>query len=423
MAEPVLKNSVEVGLGRVIEQFEDKPNIVGTLDAFLQETQKVEDLAFEVNSAFDLDTAVGGQLDVIGRLVGESRQGKSDELYRAALRNRITANSANGTINNILSIVRNSLGPSVSYPNLINTMGNPYNPEGWNTNLLFMTMENQEVLNPVGYPVVGLTTIIYNLLGAGTIISSTYSDAVNIGDEFSIAIVAKSITNDNALRLEFTDSLGDLGSVSLNMETGALVGGGGGLINQVWQVTDLQDGFKLFETTMTAYRAATDIDFEVFFDDGAVFEGAPSIGSQCYVQAAFGGKTSGYPAKVSDGTDKYVKLHEHYPADIHVEVQDNESPALHALLSEISSAGVARTMTFIPEAGDPLVSVELEILRRFLITDTGDQIVTDDGLGTKSNLVVSNIVDSTGNVSMGFLAELDPSEGDEYNVLAETLRV
>jgi len=421
MAEPILKNSVEVGLSRVIEQFEDKPNIVGTLDAFLQETQKVEDLAFEVNSAFDLDTAIGEQLDVIGRLIGETRQGKSDELYRAAIRNRIVANSADGTIDNIISIVKNSLGPSVTYPNLINLFPSPHNPEGWYgaTTDPDGTITNTALSNPSGQPSVGLVeqtslTEFFRPLSTQDAPISALS-----GETYCLSVVARSLNKDSNLLFIFEGATDKQLRININTGTVGFISSG---IDHSYQ--DLGNGFSLIQVryTLTANEPTFVGRVSLLNDDNGSNTRADA-GDQIYMQSAFFGISNDFPSKVSDGTDKPVKLHEHYPADIHVEVQDNESSALHALLSEISSAGVTRTMTFIPEAGDPLAPVELEILRRFLITNTGDQIVTDDGVGNKSNLIVSNIVDSVGNVSMGYLAELDPSEGDEYNVLAETLRV
>ena len=236
MAEPILKDSVEIGLGRLIDQFEEKPNVVGTLQSFLENTQNIETEAFEVNTAFDLMTAVGVQLDTIGRLVNELREGRLDDEYRSALLNRVKVNSADGTIANIIDIVASSL------PNLVD-------------------------------PIAG------------------------------------------------------------------------------------------------------------------------------------------------------VNLIEHFPADIHVYVQSVEDESLHNLIDEITPAGVTRTMGFIPESGEVLTAQEIEISRRFLFTGAGDQIVTDDGVGGKSDLVVSNIIASLGEVANGYLGEIIPSEGERSNVLAETLRL
>ena len=230
MAEPVLKDSVAVGLGRLIEQFEDKPNIKGTLTSFLEETQKVEDLAFDVNGAFDKDTAIGVQLDVIGKLVGVKRKGNSDVIYRDELDNQIDANTADGTLNNLIDIL----------------------------------------------------------------------------------------------------------------------------------------------------------------------------------------------TKVTSGN---VQVFEHFPADIHIVVDTPEDVTTAALVEEITSAGVNRTMAFLPSGGEMLITQEIGELRRFVMTGQGDQVVTNDGLGGLSELVASNIVVASGNLTLGYLAEVIPSEGEmSNNICVETLK-
>jgi hypothetical protein len=78
-------------------------------------------VAESVAAAFDVDSAVGEQLDFIGGVVGLPRQGFSDARYRVFLNiqidlllsaNREGANWT-GTGNNILKIVRTFIGPGV----------------------------------------------------------------------------------------------------------------------------------------------------------------------------------------------------------------------------------------------------------------------------------------------------------------------
>lgn len=54
-----------------------------------------------------VDTAVGVQLDVLGKLVGRQRGGiADDEVYRRFVRAQIAANRSNGLIDDILAIAR-----------------------------------------------------------------------------------------------------------------------------------------------------------------------------------------------------------------------------------------------------------------------------------------------------------------------------
>lgn len=51
-----------------------------------------------------IDTAVGAQLDVIGRIVGQPRNGLDDDTYRRYCRARIATNKSNGTIENLITV-------------------------------------------------------------------------------------------------------------------------------------------------------------------------------------------------------------------------------------------------------------------------------------------------------------------------------
>lgn len=81
-------------------------------------------VAFAVRDAFDVDTAVGVQLDMIGSVVGLSRQGATDDRYRVFLNIQIelllsaARGDANwtGTHNNILTICRTFIGDAEPLP-------------------------------------------------------------------------------------------------------------------------------------------------------------------------------------------------------------------------------------------------------------------------------------------------------------------
>lgn len=93
------------------------------------------DVSNEVKVAFDLNTAVGVQLDAIGSVVGLPRQGYPDARYRTFLKIQIELLLSavrdeaewTGTHENILTICRTFLGPAAPTITL-NTSG-PYNFE------------------------------------------------------------------------------------------------------------------------------------------------------------------------------------------------------------------------------------------------------------------------------------------------------
>jgi hypothetical protein len=114
IAEPIsrVEGHTANGLELLLEQFKRKPRIAAVLGAFLGSVQELDDVAFQVLTERDLDTAIGVQLDVIGRIVGELRQGRTDDEYRPFLRARILVNRSNGLTEEIITIVRVLLGES-----------------------------------------------------------------------------------------------------------------------------------------------------------------------------------------------------------------------------------------------------------------------------------------------------------------------
>ena len=101
------------GLELLLTQFQNKPRLAGVLCAFLESVQEVEDAAWQLLTERDLDSAVGAQLDQLGRLVGEERQGRTDDQYRPFVRARILINRSNGLGEELLTILRVVLGPGV----------------------------------------------------------------------------------------------------------------------------------------------------------------------------------------------------------------------------------------------------------------------------------------------------------------------
>ena len=71
-------NQVESGIGKLLSQFEDKPNINNTLTSYLNEAQETQMAYEEMLDERSLSAAVGVQLDNIGKIVGESRDFKDN---------------------------------------------------------------------------------------------------------------------------------------------------------------------------------------------------------------------------------------------------------------------------------------------------------------------------------------------------------
>lgn len=84
-------------LNRLAGQFQASPKIKGMLEAIVG---PLDDVLTDIDALKNqrwIDTAVGAQLDGCGQIVGETRQGRDDEAYRAAIKFRVFVNVSNAT--------------------------------------------------------------------------------------------------------------------------------------------------------------------------------------------------------------------------------------------------------------------------------------------------------------------------------------
>ena len=88
----------------LVEQYKNKPKVVGLLTAFTNQIQKLEDAFFPLLSLPNLGQATGAGLDLLGRIVGEPRNGRLDASYRTAIQVKILLNISSGTIDEIYAI-------------------------------------------------------------------------------------------------------------------------------------------------------------------------------------------------------------------------------------------------------------------------------------------------------------------------------
>ncbi len=94
---------------------------------------KFVDVAKDVSGAFDLDTAVGVQLDMIGSVIDLQRSGFSDARYRSLLKMQAsilqgqTDGDWTGSVNQILAMARTFIGGTVGVdPPIVYTLVPPY---------------------------------------------------------------------------------------------------------------------------------------------------------------------------------------------------------------------------------------------------------------------------------------------------------
>lgn len=116
-------SGINEALKLVTSQHCNKPKFMAWLTAVLQPVDDVASLAAGMHTYFDLDTAVGAQMNTLGEIVGVGRalnfqpSGESspvlnDDLYQLALQAKIAKNQWDGTVDQIPEIW-NNLFPQV----------------------------------------------------------------------------------------------------------------------------------------------------------------------------------------------------------------------------------------------------------------------------------------------------------------------
>jgi len=94
-------------LNRRLEQFKKTENIKKILDIYLPQIQELEEIIHDMLlNRMDVNTAIGQQLDELGFIVDEQRQGKSDADYRKSIIIKIGINTSKGDPEKVISIFK-----------------------------------------------------------------------------------------------------------------------------------------------------------------------------------------------------------------------------------------------------------------------------------------------------------------------------
>lgn len=109
-------------LGVITSEHNQQPNFMAWLTNNLNKVEDIYQAMTDTITSFDIDTAVGDQLDIMGQILGRIRtltfqptHGESsildDETYRTYLKGKITQNQWDGTIGGFKTIL-NTIFPS-----------------------------------------------------------------------------------------------------------------------------------------------------------------------------------------------------------------------------------------------------------------------------------------------------------------------
>jgi len=91
---------------RLPEHRKGTPNFEGLLKGLAVEIQALEDAAYDLLVNRRLDTAQNAQLDVLGKIVGQPRNGMTDAAYRIRIGGKIAANNSEGKVSDIIKVAK-----------------------------------------------------------------------------------------------------------------------------------------------------------------------------------------------------------------------------------------------------------------------------------------------------------------------------
>lgn len=110
-------------IDNLIGFFKEGPRNQAMLQTIMEQVQAVEDAALALFTVFDIDVAEGEALNILGRILGEPRYGRSDGEYRRVLNILLLVLRSSGTWPQMLQIAQ-GLSPEAAisvreiYPNM-----------------------------------------------------------------------------------------------------------------------------------------------------------------------------------------------------------------------------------------------------------------------------------------------------------------
>lgn len=98
-------NLLEDAEEKLLHQFENSPKLKSLIKSLVSPFQEILDHIQSLHHGRYVDAASGATLDVIGTIVGQPRNGMSDEDYRPWIKVRVHLNNGSGTPENVLAIL------------------------------------------------------------------------------------------------------------------------------------------------------------------------------------------------------------------------------------------------------------------------------------------------------------------------------
>ena len=90
---------------RLIQQYKDSTNLKNLIeDLFGTQVQELEDVLWSLLSRLDINTMVGQQLNNIGTIVGQARNGQTDAIYRLFIQAKIGVNVSESEASRVIDV-------------------------------------------------------------------------------------------------------------------------------------------------------------------------------------------------------------------------------------------------------------------------------------------------------------------------------
>lgn len=99
----------------ILPQYDDSIVLRGFVDSLLEPTVEWQEGVDKLLTAYNIDSAEGEQLDIIGKLLNVKRLAQTDDKYRKDIKIRIIVNSATGTGANFIDMLRLLLGDDYQF--------------------------------------------------------------------------------------------------------------------------------------------------------------------------------------------------------------------------------------------------------------------------------------------------------------------
>lgn len=223
---------VQEGLSLLPSTWDNTPVIRGVLEAWLTPLNQTEQDALDVRDGFNVRSAIGYQLDIIGAYFNESRKGRTDNEYRSAILAIIASSNGSGTPDQLMDLFASLTSTSKvdyweHYPLSVAMLA----ADGDDVNI--SDIDNMLVASPAG---VEYAALIYDPNKyawkgneATSVLANVYANGDNVITDLSDNVVAEVVVEDvdnGDFRSSFVDiSVDDPSSFGWGQNYGANYGG------------------------------------------------------------------------------------------------------------------------------------------------------------------------------------------------------